>query len=340
MPRRIPPLSLALALAAVAMSAPTAALAQNADDLVRQGIEARQQGDDARAVELFEQAFAESESPRALAQLALAEQAIGRWVDAHDHLSAALEADHEWIAKHREVLQTALEEIHEHVGELEVRGSPEGAEVRVQGRAIGTLPMSEPATLAVGTALVEVHAEGHVPSEREVRIEAGALAREQVGLARRPPTSGDDGPEAPPSNTDAAAGATLGAPASPTGSDDEGRRARLFGWTAIAAGGVAIAGGTVAWARRESIAREYNGDDCISVTAARDELCGGKRDKVGRLQAGAAAGLALGGVLAGAGATLLLTGWPGGGKSRDPERAVRCSPTAGRSWGLACRGAL
>src|SRR5262249_14834291 len=108
--------------------------------LVEQGVQARREGRDADALERFQAAYALSQAPRALAQIGLAEQALGRWVDAELHLTAALAADGDsWIDQHRTSLSEALRFVGEHLATLDVVGPP-GAEVRVDGRVVGTLP--------------------------------------------------------------------------------------------------------------------------------------------------------------------------------------------------------
>ena len=66
------------------------AWAADADELIRQGVERRRHGDDVGALDLFEQAYSKGHGPRALAQVALAEQALGKWVVASEHIREAL----------------------------------------------------------------------------------------------------------------------------------------------------------------------------------------------------------------------------------------------------------
>src|SRR5688572_1092503 len=58
-------------------------------ELIDRGVEQRKAGDDRAALELFRRAFELNGSGQALAQMALAEQALGRWLDAHQHLRLA-----------------------------------------------------------------------------------------------------------------------------------------------------------------------------------------------------------------------------------------------------------
>src|SRR5262245_3460612 len=90
-----------LALAVVAVVSGSAFAASEAD-LLGEGVELRRRGKDAEALEKFQQAHQISGSPRAKAQMGFAEQALGRWVPAYEHLQASLQATADpWIGKNR-----------------------------------------------------------------------------------------------------------------------------------------------------------------------------------------------------------------------------------------------
>ena len=176
---------LALPFCVAALAAPVSA--QSAGDLVARGVALRARGRDAEAAELFQRAYAMDASAKALAQLALAEQALGRWVVAEEHLSDALSRRDPWIASHRSVLSRALSVIRTHVGTLDVRSNVAGAELRVDGTLVGTLPLDAPVRLPVGRVEIEVSARGRAPIRRTVVIQGEELARETVDLA--PPST-------------------------------------------------------------------------------------------------------------------------------------------------------
>lgn len=172
--------------------------AQDAASLVAEGIALRREGRDAEAAERFRAAHAIDGSARTLAQLALAEQGAGRWVDAERHLVAALAMDDAWIAEHRAVLEAALATIRSHVGRLSVEANVQGAELFLDGERVGTLPIAEPLATEVGTHVVELRAPGHVPVQRSTEVRAGVLSR--VTLAMVPSVAQDAprvAPEAP-----------------------------------------------------------------------------------------------------------------------------------------------
>src|SRR6185295_1879926 len=132
----------------------------DADGYIAKGIEARERGRDAEALGLFKKAFAIAPTPRARAQVALAEQALGMWADAERDLTAALAtAGDAWIAKNRVALDGALATIRRHLGDLEVRG-PDAAEVYLDGLRLGTTP--GPFRVEAGRRTLEVRARGFV----------------------------------------------------------------------------------------------------------------------------------------------------------------------------------
>ncbi|MBC8132597.1 MAG: hypothetical protein H7X95_06420, partial [Deltaproteobacteria bacterium] len=105
-----------------------AAAAADPEALIRQGIEYRRADRNMEALKVFQQAYDLQKSPRALAQIGTAEQALGRWGAADRHLRHAIgSVDDPWIRKHRAALNDALKVIGEHVGRLDVTGTPAGA---------------------------------------------------------------------------------------------------------------------------------------------------------------------------------------------------------------------
>lgn len=165
------------------LSVSSSALAASADDsLISRGLDLRRQGRDQEALEEFQKAFENNKSARCLAQMGLAEQALGRWVEAESHIGQALSKESDpWIRKNRSTLTAAFTEVQRHVGSLEIIG-PANSEVRVNGLAVGALPFAKPVRVPIGLANVELRKEGYLPSTRPVSIAPGVLTRESIGL--------------------------------------------------------------------------------------------------------------------------------------------------------------
>lgn len=212
----------------------TSTMAQEAEVLIDEGITLREQGRDADARDRFERAYALSSSSRALAQLALAEQALGEWVKAYEHLRAALAAGGAWIDQNRVLLEGALARMAEHVAHLDVVGAVEGAEVRVNGELAGAVPLSEPLTVLAGTVVLEVSAPGYVPMRRTLELRRGARARERVVLV----PAGDQAAEHIESQPEARVETRL----EPSGGADDGLiGAAIAGYAVAGAGAIVMA---------------------------------------------------------------------------------------------------
>lgn len=333
----------ALAAAAFVAGVPRTAGAGDAAELIKEGIALRRKGDDAGALEKFQQAHRLQESPRALAQMALAEQALGRWAAAHDHLVAALDGGGDaWIAKNRATLTESLRSVEQHVGKLDVLGQPAGAEIRVDGVLRGTLPLAAPLTVTTGTVRVDLTAPGHHDAQRTTIVRAGQMTRESFDPLTALPTvvplpQGIATGAA--ANGEPAAGGVLGRPGDPQGTleaparDDGPSALRLSAkWIA---GGVALAaltGGTVAYLLHDSAADTFNKECWIDWSGApapksgstwTNDRCRNQNNKVDTGYRLSVVGFAAGAALATTAVVLWLTE-PKPASRR--ETAFRCTP--------------
>ena len=146
------PSTLLLALL-LALLLPTVASADPCVDGVRDGVALRRQGRDVEALALFRDVVARCPQPRVRVQLAWAEQAVGRWIDAERDLRAALAGQGDaWVEQRRARLELDLAHIREHLGQLQITGGVAGAEVLLDGVVVATLPMAGPVSAVVGAA--------------------------------------------------------------------------------------------------------------------------------------------------------------------------------------------
>jgi hypothetical protein len=167
-----------VAVFAVQPLAAGAGSSNEADGLIRHGIELRKAHDDEGAAREFQKAYDQVHTPRAAGQLGLAEQALGRWEDAERHVGEALRAAGDsWVMKNRSILDEALGAIQGHLARIEVIGDPEGADVAVNGRMVGKLPLQEVVRVSAGEVEVELHASGYVPMQRTLTIVGGQYQR-------------------------------------------------------------------------------------------------------------------------------------------------------------------
>jgi hypothetical protein len=312
------------------VAAPIMAAASDPDELVKQGLVLRRKGEDTAALQKFEQAYQTDKRPRTLAQVALAEQAVGRWALAYDHLTEALaEKDDPWISKHKSTLEDAMKLLRDHVGKLEILGGSPGAEVRINGAVVGALPLSKPVTLPTGSAAIEVTAPRFTPIQRTTTIRAGQITREsfdvfasanerQVPEARAQPTSTGEGSpsEANPIATPQESRPQSLAPdrSDVTASHQPSTLRLSAKWVAGGLAVLGIAGGTIAYLRHNSASADFgracyedkNGVHALAEPTT-DMHCRDLQSKWNSNYTLAIVGISAGAALAAAGIALWLT---------------------------------
>jgi PEGA domain len=248
------------------------------ESLTKEGIELRRAGRDSEALAVFQRALAADGSPRTRAQVGLAEQALGFWVEAERDLSAALEAGKDaWFQQHQTALHRALEVIRAHLATLEVVANVSGAELWINGSRAGVLPLASPLRVVAGTMTVEVRAPGFETQTRSVEVAAQAQGRQVIELA----------PMVAPIQETKAAGdvkpkEVLSRP--PNGSEnrsppEKGGSLRTGAWVSLASAVVLLAGSGVALLVRNTEAAAYNDDQrCFYGRLTRDQRCGSYRN--------------------------------------------------------------
>src|SRR6266700_243087 len=294
-----------------------------AEALIRQGVELRQQGRDAPALPLFQKAYDLVATPRTAGQLGCGEMALGYWLDAEQHLNEALGApDDAWVAKNMGVLKSALARVQGNLAEVVIGGGPAGARVLVNRRSAGALPLDRPVRVAKGKVDIEVSAPGYAAETRTLQIAGGERARITAELA---PIAGRRNPPAEPRTTGVTPIAAtappepqLTAPPPPPrdtsggtdGSASGGRTGHTVGVGLGIAAGAVLAGAvveTVLWQRKRN---QFNipAAGCFEDQTGRGAAgCQGLFDASERSKLLAIVGYAAGGLLAGAATVLLLT---------------------------------
>jgi hypothetical protein len=260
----------------------SSARAQTADpSLTKEGIELRRAGRDAEALAVFERALAIDGSPRTRAQVGLAEQALGLWVEAERDLSTALAAgEGSWFEQHQRTLRSALDAIRSRLGTLEVEADVRGAELWIRGSRAGVLPLEAPLRVVAGTVAIEVRAPGFATQVRSVEVAPLGHAREVVNLARVP---GQEAPAAvatPPP-------ALLGAPPARSArrAAEDGTGMRIGAWVSLGSAVVLLAGAGVGLLVHNTNAAIYNDDRrCFYGGPTRDQRCGSYRDTASTAQ--------------------------------------------------------
>lgn len=285
--------------------------------LIEQGVELRKAGQDLDALKKFEAAYALSQGSRALAQIALAEQALGRWVDAERHLSEALaNTEDPWINRNRRALEGGLSTIRERLVSIEILASVEGARIRVNGRDAGLHPLPRPVHAVAGTVIVEVSAKGYWTLSRRLSLEAGEIARESFTLVPRTPV-----PSTPPAPK--AAPEPAMAEVAMSQELQPGTDLRPFAWTAAGTAVAAAGLGTAFMIVRAGHINDYNDDSvCLAGGRTRDQNCGESLDSANSAEVVSIIGFVAAGVLGGTAALLFALDGSGRGEgqARNPTK--------------------
>jgi tetratricopeptide (TPR) repeat protein len=275
----------------VALSRP--AHAETGFDLLNQGVQLRRDGKDEQALDAFRRAYVEWPSPRVLAQIGLAEQALGRWTDAHRDLTTALESNQDsWIQKNGAVLREGLRATDAHLASFAVEAAAPGAELFLGGVRVSALPM-KPVYREPGAIDVEVRAPGRLPAATHVVLEAGRSSYVRVAL---------ESPQAEPKRQ-----VYVERPASPDAPPTGSSLQRTAAWMTATAGVVFLAGGVLGHVERERLAAKYNDAPCAPGVLSREERCGAYRNDANLFQTLAVVGYASAGAAAVAATLLFVT---------------------------------
>ena len=304
--------------------------------LIRKGIDLRQKGHDEEALKEFRRAYELSKSARALAQIALAEQALGRWLEAENYLTEALtHTEESWISHNKKSLNQALNDIQGHLGSLELPGEAKEGTVKVDGVQAAILPLTKPLRVPAGSIALEVQVPGYLPIVRTVVVPARGLAREPLVFVAVPPAAK---PLPPPENPAPLAGGSVTPkeekPQAQPSTWGTGRTVGvILGVAALGSLGTGIAFHLT----HESRAKSYKDHGCQTNLPPAD--CQSRYDSVNSAEYIAIAGYVGAAVLGGVATYLLISG------PRAPAEKVaaaetglrfRCSPTPG--LGVVCAG--
>jgi hypothetical protein len=170
------------AFVALVVGAPASGRAddESAAELIRRGVALRHEHRNAEALQLFSSALAIDPTPSARAQVALAEQALGQWLDAERDLDAVLALlDDRWIEKNRTILEQARKIVRRHLAWLTVDVDAPSAKAQLDGR---TIPCGSEARVPAGAGILEVKADGYTTELRRVTLGPAEHVHETVSL--------------------------------------------------------------------------------------------------------------------------------------------------------------
>lgn len=318
-----------LLLGLVLVSSSASAQTADTESLMREGVALRRAHRDAEALVVFQRAYDVSHSGRGLAQVGLAEQALGRWVEAEAHVRAARAITTDpWISRNDAALEAALAVIGQHLGGLWIDGTVSGAELYVEGQWVATLPMAEATRVIAGSVSVEVRAPGYESVTRRVTVPAGGEAREVVRLHR---AAADPAPSRVASATTTTPRAT-GTTARPGGT------ARALAWVSLGGAVAGVAAGVVALVVREGAVAQYNEDPACPGQRSNDQPgdCGTRISTANDLYLVEPIAFVAGAVLAVTSVVLFATA-PVGERGREQAGRFACGVGLGTP-GVTCGG--
>ncbi|HEY4012456.1 MAG TPA: PEGA domain-containing protein [Polyangiaceae bacterium] len=322
-----------------AAAEPGAATDDSVEDQINQGIALRRAGKDEAALGVFLDVEKRSpDSVRVMLHIATAALAAGKWTMASDYMQKAqLHKDDAYFQKHKSAIDNVQRVINQHVGLFRANGAPAGAEVRLSGELIGTLPMGNAKAVEVGSYMLEVSKSGYFPLRRLINVaNDGTLTQEDVELREQKPVPS----AAIMGQTSLQAGAAAGD--AETQAPVPWWRERWVTWSLL---GVGVAAGAVsgtAFAIRENDANRWNSDACLSTlvpSASRGSLCASTHRDIETLQAvGITTGIAAGVF----GAAALIHGLATAPRSTQerspaPQAERSCIPSLG---GVVCYGSF
>lgn len=222
------------ALLVVATVGTWAHAAEDPEALIRDGIELRRRGEDAKAHGYFQRAYDVGHTPRAAAQLGLVNQALGFNLEAERYLTEALETQDPWVLSHRNILEKSRQTVRAHLGRIELRGLPTGATAAWAGQAAQPVPTNNVLWVTPGKLTLTFAAPDHSPATKETSVGAGESVTVDVDMPAVPQPAAATPPPAPEPATAAAPAATP-APSTDAAAGD-GKPLRIAGIITAGAG--------------------------------------------------------------------------------------------------------
>lgn len=150
---------------------------------IAMAVDLRRQGADRAALEVFMAVRARCAIPRVIAQIGLAEHALGLWVDAARDLRQALaNRSDPWIEARHAVLEQAMGAVRGHLVAFAPTSDVADAEVTLDGNVIGRLPLPEPILTTGGPHELIVRAPGRATLRRHLALVEGTTFTEPLSV--------------------------------------------------------------------------------------------------------------------------------------------------------------
>lgn len=154
-----------------------------AKQVFESGVQKFESGDYAGALSEFQRAYAIKPHPVVQINIAHCYEKLDKPVEALKSFEAYLNASsaQQTEARTQEVRQ-AIARLRLRIGELDVRTSPPGAAVSVDGTSYTSAELQDSLTLSAGVHMIEVSRPGYITERREVKVPGGGRVKSVVAL--------------------------------------------------------------------------------------------------------------------------------------------------------------
>jgi hypothetical protein len=136
----------------------------------------------ANAVAAFQKALAAGDDVNVYAELASAEEKLGKLDDAVKHLRLVAGARTGVRPDVARKAAARLDDLSSKVGLVTLTVNPAGSSITLGGVELGTSPLPEPLVLMPGTYTLSFQADGFQPKEAEIKIEPGSEIERSIAL--------------------------------------------------------------------------------------------------------------------------------------------------------------
>ncbi len=144
-----------------------------------------EQGNLDGAVVEFEASYALEPLPVVRFNIAQCLKGLYRYAEAADEYTRYLTDSQSVPAERRAAVRATIAELRSLIAPITLSVEPAGAEVRVDGRTMGTAPLAAPLQLTAGRRVLEVVLDGHVTVREEIAVIARRARTIRVRLARQ-----------------------------------------------------------------------------------------------------------------------------------------------------------
>lgn len=156
--------------------------------LVDEGIALQAAGNVDAAIAKFKSAEAIYPNARGEAQLGLCEEGVNDLPSAEAHIEAALKSPKDpFVRENKRKLKAARDRIKGQLATLTIKGTPDGAEVFVNGKSVGVLPIYVPVRVAAGSLTVSAKKQGYADYEQVLELPRRGQRTIRITMDQAPP---------------------------------------------------------------------------------------------------------------------------------------------------------